>query len=132
MLSALVLMAAFTQEPLTIPSPLTVKVVEAIDHNYLYADAASWVRLRSDLLADGDATVSSLGRKLASLQDGDLRIITREQMAVLQAETAGRERGIGLVDFAITVEPNTGDPKVVTPLVGSPAFKAGFTARRCH
>jgi carboxyl-terminal processing protease len=43
----------------------------------------------------------------------------------LQAETAGKERGIGLVDFSVIVEPTTGDVKVITPLVTSPAFKAG-------
>jgi carboxyl-terminal processing protease len=65
-------------------------------------------------------------QQLAKLHDGDLRIITSEQMAAMQAETAGKEQGIGLVDFAVTVDPATGDAKVVTPLVTSPAFKAGL------
>jgi carboxyl-terminal processing protease len=134
MLLALVLSSALLQESISHPATLTTKVVEAIDQNYLYAKEDSWRRLRADLLADTNATVSSLDRQLAALHDGDLRIMTSKQMTAMQAETAGKERGIGLVDFAITVEPNLepnvdpnkDEPKVVTPLVDSPAFKAGL------
>jgi carboxyl-terminal processing protease len=47
-------------------------------------------------------------------------------MAAMQAETVGKEEGIGLVDFAVTVEPSTGYARIVAPLVTSPAFKAGL------
>jgi carboxyl-terminal processing protease len=123
---SLVLASALMQHPATGTASLSANVVDAIDRNYLYADTDSWKRLRADLLTNTDTTVSSLDQQLAKLHDGDLRIITSEQMAVMQAETAGKEQGIGLVDFAVTVEPSTGDAKVVTPLVTSPAFKAGL------
>ena len=123
---SLVLASALIQQPSTGSASLSAKVVDAIDRNYLYADDASWKRLRADLLGNADATVSSMDQLLAKLHDGDLRIITSQQMDMMQAETAGKEQGIGLVDFAVTVEPSTGDAKVVTPLVASPAFKAGL------
>ena len=123
---SLVLASALMQQPSTGAASLSAKVVEAIDRNYLYADAEPWKRLRADLLGNTDATVSSMDQQLAKLHDGDLRIITSEQMAAMQAETAGKEQGIGFVDFAVTVEPATGEAKVVTPLVTSPAFKAGL------
>jgi carboxyl-terminal processing protease len=123
---SLVLVAALIQHPATGTATLSAKVVDAIDRNYLYVDTASWKRLRADLLSNTDTTVSSMDQQLAKLHDGDLRIITSEQMAAMQAETAGKEQGIGLVDFAVTVDPATGDAKVVTPLVTSPAFKAGL------
>ena len=121
----LILASALMQQTPTGTASLSAKVVDAIDHNYLYANADSWKRLRVDLLSNTDTTVSSIDRQLAKLHDGDLRIFTSEQIAALQAETAGKERGIGLVDFSVIVEPTTGDVKVITPLVTSPAFKVG-------
>ena len=122
----LVLASALMRQPSTGTASLSAKVVDAIDRNHLYADTDSWKRLRADLLGNADTTVSSMDQELAKLHDGDLRIVTSEQMAAMQAETAGKEQGIGLVDFAVTVEPATGDTKVVTPLVTSPAFTAGL------
>jgi carboxyl-terminal processing protease len=123
---SLVLASVLMQHPSTGTPSLSAKVVDTIDRNYLYTDTASWKRLRLTLLANPDATVPSLDRELATLHDSDLRIITSGQIATLQAETAGKEHGIGLVDFAVTVESNTDEPRVVTALVDSPAFKAGL------
>lgn len=123
---SLILASALMQQTSIGTASLSAKVVDAIDRNYLYADADSWKRLRFNLLSNTDTTASSMDQQLAKLHDGDLRIITSEQMAAMQAETAGKEQGIGLVDFAVTIEPSTSDAKVVTPLVTSPAFKAGL------
>jgi carboxyl-terminal processing protease len=122
----LILASALMQQPSTGTASLSAKVVDAMDRNYLYADTDSWKRLRADLLSNTDTTVSSMDQQLAKLHDGDVRIITSEQMAAMQSETAGKEQGIGLVDFAVTVDPATGDAKIVTPLATSPAFKAGL------
>jgi carboxyl-terminal processing protease len=108
---------------------LAAKVTDAIDHNYLYAEDDAWKRLRPTLLANADATVPTLDRELAALHDADLRIINSKQIATLQAETAGKEHGIGLVDFAVTVESKTDEPEVVTALVDSPAYKVGLRPR---
>lgn len=126
MLLALVLTSTLTLGMQSGSSSLATRVVEAIDQNYFYAKESSWQRLRASLLADTNVTVSSLDRQLEALHDGDLRIVTSTQMKTMQAETAGEERGIGLVDFAVAVEPGTSEPRVVTPLVDSPAFKAGL------
>ena len=123
---SVVLASALMQQPSSGAASLSAKVVDAIDRTYLYADSDSWKTLRADLLSNTDTTVSSMDQQLAKLHDGDLRIISSNQMAAMQAETAGKEQGIGLVDFAVTVEPSTGDAKVVTPLVTSPAYKAGL------
>ncbi|HTF65941.1 MAG TPA: S41 family peptidase [Edaphobacter sp.] len=126
MLFTLVLASSLLQTAPSASSTLTAKVVEAIDQCYLYVKNPSWQHLRSSLLADTSVTVSSLDRQLTALHDGDLRIVTSVQIQAMQAEAAGKERGIGLVDFAVAVEPSTGEPTVVTPLVDSPAFKAGL------
>ena len=125
MLPPLVLASTLLQVSIPHPSTLATKVVDAIDRNYLYADGDSWEGLRLRLSADANPSVSSLDQQLILLHDGDLRIMTSGQMMAMQKETSGKERGIGLVDFAVTVEPKTGEPKVVTPLVDSPAFKVG-------
>jgi carboxyl-terminal processing protease len=123
---SLLLASALMQPSSTGTASLSTKVVDAIDRNYLFADTDSWQRLRADLSRDTDPTVSSIDQQLAKLSDGDLRIVTSEQMNAMQAETAGNERGIGLVDFAVTIDSATGEAKIVTPLVTSPAFKAGL------
>lgn len=126
----MLLTLALTSTLLQAPSPrqdsLAADVVTAIDSNYLYAEEASWKHLRTTLLTGTQATAASLDRKLSSLNDADLRIVTSEQMDTIQAETAGHERGIGLLDFALTVAPATGEAKVVTALVDSPAFQSGL------
>lgn len=126
-----VLLASTPLQPSVEGQPrLAAKVADAIDHNYLYAENDSWKRLRPNLLADPDATIPALDRELAALHDGDLRIITTSaQMTAMQAETAGKEHGIGLVDFAIIVEPKSDEAQVVTALVDSPAYKAGLRPR---
>jgi carboxyl-terminal processing protease len=126
MLLAVIVALSLSPAPSVNRSSMSAKVAEAVDQNYLFADIDSWKSVRAKLLADETPTVSSVSRQLLTLHDDDLHIVTADQMAVMQAETAGRERGIGLVDFAVTAEPKTGMPQVVTPLVNSPAFHTGL------
>jgi carboxyl-terminal processing protease len=126
MLLAMIVALSLFPAPSVNRSSMSAKVAEAVDQNYLFADIDSWKSVRAKLLADETPTVSSVSRQLLTMHDDDLHIVTADQMAVMQAETAGRERGIGLVDFAVTAEPKTGMPQVVTPLVDSPAFRTGL------
>jgi carboxyl-terminal processing protease len=126
MLLTLLVVSTFLSTSVPQSSGLVTKLVDAVDQNYLYAKDDGWQHLRSDLLANANAiaTTPSLDQKLTVLHDGDLRIVTSEQMAAMQAETAGIEKGIGLVDFAVTVQGGADELKVVTPLVDSPAYEA--------
>jgi carboxyl-terminal processing protease len=126
MLPALVLITALLQAATPRQTTLASAVVQAIDRNYLYADGPSWQHLRRQLLAADVADVISLNRKLSVLHDGDLRIVTSSQQKAMQAEGSGDEHGIGLVDFALALEPGASEPSVVTPLIGSPAWVAGL------
>ena len=110
-------------------SSLSGQVADAIDRHYLCADCDGWKALRPGFLAQSALTAASVDQQLMRLHDSDLHLLTTDQMAMLRAETAGDERGIGLVDFAVTVDPNTGSPQVVTPLLDSPAFRAGLKPR---
>jgi carboxyl-terminal processing protease len=126
MLPALVLMTAFLQAGAPEQTTLASQVVQAIDRNYLYAGSPNWQRLRRQLLTANHTDVSALNRKLSVLHDGDLRIVTSSQAKAIQAEGSGDEHGIGLVDFALALEPGASEPRVVTPLIGSPAWLAGL------
>jgi carboxyl-terminal processing protease len=109
-------------------SPVT-KLVAALDEHYLYASGAGWQQTRSVLLAEGAKDGSSVDRALDRLNDPDLRVVTAAQLQVIQQETAGHERGIGLVDFALTSDPVSGEPQIVTALVGSAGYLAGLQPR---
>ena len=95
MLLALVLTSALLQGSIPRPSTLRTKVVDAIDHNYLYAEGDSWQRQRAGLLADANTTVSALDQQLSTLHDGDLRIITSKQMAAMQQKPQARSEVSG-------------------------------------
>jgi carboxyl-terminal processing protease len=126
MLLTLALTSAFLQASQAHQASLAPAVVEAIDKNYLYAEDNAWKQLRAELLRGAQLPATALDRQLVALHDGDLRIVTSEQLKAIQAETEGLESGIGLVDFGITVEPATGEAKIVTALVDSPASKSGL------
>src|SRR5580698_4818663 len=126
MLPALVLISTLLQAREPHQNTLASQVVQAIERNYLYADRPSWQHLRRQILTANEADVSALNRKLSALHDGDLRIVTSSQAKAIQAEGSGDEHGIGLVDFALALEPGAVEPRVVTPLIGSPAWLAGL------
>jgi len=129
MLPALVLISTLLQAREPHQNTLASQVVQAIDRNYLYADGPAWQHLRRQVLIANNADVSALNRKLSALHDGNLRIVTSSQAKAIQAEGSGDEHGIGLVDFALALEPGASEPRVVTPLIGSPAWLAGLLPR---
>ena len=126
----LVLCAFLLQHPSTAESlPTTKQLVESLDGKYLYASGAAWQRTRTALLAVNPQDFTSVNHALRALGDPDLRLVTGEQLKVIQQETEGHEAGIGVVDFALTNDPTSGEPQVVTALDGSAAFEAGLQPR---
>jgi C-terminal processing protease CtpA/Prc len=112
------------------PGNDVVRIAAAqIDARYLYADSPGWTRSRKELLAaaPGDAAQQHalLRASLAELGDPDLHLLSPAQFAALQAETAGKRLGTGLIDFGIDRAP-TGEARVVATLDSSPARRAGL------
>lgn len=105
--------------------------VGEIDARYLYAESPGWARGRSTLLTgrvEGAASQHALIRAtLAVLGDSDLHLLSPGQFAALQAETAGKHLGTGLIDFGVDRAP-TGEAQVVATLDNSPARDAGLHA----
>jgi len=121
--------AAWTQEAPR--EALGPSVVTAIDENYLYAKTnPQWTKVRQSLLSKRHTSAAEaaeyIARQLSLLGDSDLNLFTGAQFQALQTEVAGQRIGIGLVDFAVDRDPDTGMARVVTPTDGSPAALAGM------
>jgi carboxyl-terminal processing protease len=113
------------------PNEVIRAIVSAIDGSYLYAlSNPVWRRVRKRLMAathrGSTESYPQIAQQLATLKDSELHLVTPNELADLQSESAGARIGVGLIDFAIDVDPSTGEPRVVTPIQGSPAAKLGI------
>lgn len=111
-------------------APINQAVVNAIDEHYLYTSRPQWKEARKALLGIDPAPVEStyavITRELAKLRDSELHLLSPSELASLNDESKGTRVGTGLIDFGIDVVPATGEARVVTALVGSPAATAGI------
>jgi carboxyl-terminal processing protease len=116
--------------PAASPREIAKLVVSTIDERYLYTDSnPSWKTVRSKILAAKESTNQSMyarvASELASLRDSELHLVSPSQAAAIGREGKGTALGLGLIDFGIDLVPETGQARVVTPLIGSPAANAG-------
>ncbi|HEY9295557.1 MAG TPA: S41 family peptidase [Phormidium sp.] len=87
----------------------------------------NWWLVRQNALKERtknrEETYSVIGKMLASLGDPFTRHLQPSQYRNLQVSTSGELTGVGL---QIALDEETGNLQVVTPIVGSPAQKAGI------
>lgn len=127
-LSAAVQLRAYA----VLPSSETARqVVSAIEERYLYADKnPAWKTGRSKILALENSRPEDLYPQIAAelnkLRDSELHLVTPAEGAAIDREGKGKALGLGIIDFGIDLLPGTGETRVVTPLLGSPAAKAGL------
>jgi carboxyl-terminal processing protease len=76
-------------------------------------------------MPDREQAYTVVQKMLASLEDPFTRLLKPEQYRSLQTSTSGELMGVGL---QITQEPETGKLRVIAPIAGSPADKAGIRA----
>jgi carboxyl-terminal processing protease len=136
--AALLLLAAaiaFTQtsEPDS-PDAIIKSVIDAIQKHYLRARANPlWNISRNTLLAgdykDASEAFQAVQKQIPYMEDPELNLLTPEEVATLQAETLGQRVNLGLSDFCLDLQVETGRARVVTPIAGSPAMKAGIEPR---
>jgi carboxyl-terminal processing protease len=74
-------------------------------------------------MQDHDAAYSVIQQMLASLDDPFTRLLKPDQYRSLQTNTSGELTGVGL---QISLDPVSGLLKVIAPIAGSPAEKAGI------
>jgi carboxyl-terminal processing protease len=133
---AILVCAALAQDtrPPSSPSEITQLIVSTIDEHYLYADSnPNWKVARTKILraqaSDRKGLYALVGSELAKLRDSELHLVTPAEGAAIDQEGKGVALGTGLMDFGVDLVPETGEARVVTPLVGSPAAKQGVRPR---
>lgn len=117
--------------PASSPREIARLVVSAIDEHYLYAESnPAWKNLRERILAaqssDRNSAFAFINSELVKLRDSELHLVSPAEGAAIDREGKGASLGTGLIDFAIDLVPETGQARVVTPSVGSPAARAGI------
>lgn len=116
--------AAFTDE-----QKLFLEVWRIVDRAYVDEsfNHQNWWLLRQQALKqpleNREQTYDAIQKMLASLDDPFTRLLKPNQYHSLQTTTSGELMGVGL---QIAQDPETGALKVITPISGSPADKAGI------
>jgi carboxyl-terminal processing protease len=106
-------------------NPNVDRTIAEIDAHYLGAASPAWRRTREKIAATGEVDLNGLARLVDGVGDPDLHLVSPADFAALQAEINGAHLGIGLIGFALEIVQGRW-PRVVTPLVGSPAARAGI------
>lgn len=113
------------------PDAIVHSIVDAIQKNYLQARANPlWNIARDHLLAGKYKTAADVfqaaQKQLPLLEDSELNLLTPDEIAAVQAEALGQKIGLGLCNFCLDMQIESGRARVVTPLIGSPAMKNGI------
>lgn len=74
-------------------------------------------------MSDREQAYTVIQKMLASLEDPFTRLLKPDQYRSLQTNTSGELTGVGL---QIASDPNSGELKVIAPIAGSPADRAGI------
>lgn len=119
------------ESPTTAPDAVIHSVVDAIAKNYLRARANPlWNLTRDKLLAgkykNSAEAFQAVQNQLPNMEDSELNLLTPREVEEVQSVALGQKVGLGLADFCIDMQIETGRARVVTPIAGSPAMKAGI------
>jgi carboxyl-terminal processing protease len=118
-------------QALTDEQRLVNEVWRVVDRSYVDPsfNHQNWWAVREKALKKTDFdrghTYSAVQDMLSVLDDPFTRLLKPEQYRSLQTSTAGELTGVGL---QISQEPETKRLKVIAPIAGSPAAKAGIQA----
>ncbi|MBW4517382.1 MAG: PDZ domain-containing protein [Timaviella obliquedivisa GSE-PSE-MK23-08B] len=119
--------SAFTEE-----QRLLSEVWKIVDRAYVddsFNHQNWWLVRQKSLekpLDSRDATYSAIQKMLATLDDPFTRLLKPDQYRSLQTNTSGELTGVGL---QITQDNPTGELRVISPIEGSPAERAGIKPR---
>ncbi len=116
------------------PSPKETvdEVWQIIDHEYVDGtfNGTDWRTVRSQFLNKNYATTkeayTAIRTMLEKLGDPYTRFMDPEQFKSMQIDTSGELTGVGI---QIAQDEKTKDIKVISPIEGSPAAKAGILAQ---
>src|SRR5215813_7822624 len=110
------------EEKKSTPDGIIHSVINAIDEQYLHARANPLGNITRDKLLAGrfrdtTETYEAIRKQLPFLEDPELNVLTPQEIAAVQSEATGEKIGLGLADFCIEVQIESGRARVVTPLV---------------
>ncbi len=122
---------AAPQEQAATPDAVVHSIVDAIQKNYLRTRTNPlWNIARDNLLAGKYKTAADVfqvaRQQLPYMEDSELNLLTPAEVEAVQSVALGQKVGLGIDDFCIDMQPDTGRARVVTPIFGSPAMKAGI------
>ena len=119
--------SAFTEE-----QRLLSEVWKIVDRSYVddsFNHQNWWLVRQKSLekpLVSRDDTYGAIQKMLATLDDPFTRLLKPDQYRSLQTNTSGELTGVGL---QISQDSLTGELRVISPIEGSPAERAGIKAR---
>jgi carboxyl-terminal processing protease len=127
---------SFSQEsaPPNTPDAIIQSAINAIQKHYLRARANPlWNIARNALLSgkykDSAQAFEALQKQVPYMEDPDLNLLSPDEVAAVQSEALGQKLGLGLCNFCLDLQIETGRARVITALAGSPAMKAGIQPR---
>jgi carboxyl-terminal processing protease len=114
---------------LTEEQKFVAEVWRVVDRAYLddSFNNQNWWLVRQNLmkqpLQNREQSYAAVQKMLASLNDPFTRLLKPDQYRSLQTNTSGELTGVGL---QIALDPETGKLRVIAPIAGSPADRAGI------
>ena len=112
------------------PKEVIDQVWQIIYRDYLDAsgdyDEISWLSLRKEVLSrkynDPEESYQAIRTMLSSLKDPYTRFLDPKEFKEMKIDTSGELTGVGI---QLSVDKSTNEVLVVSPIEGSPAFRAG-------
>ncbi len=116
------------------PKEVIDQVWQIIYRDYMDSNGSyqrkDWIKMRYKLLSatydDSKQAYDAIKTMLQSLNDPYTRFLEPKEFNEMKIDTSGELVGIGI---QISVNENTKDVIVISPIEGTPAFKAGIKAR---
>ncbi len=115
------------------PKEVIDQVWQIVYRDYLAStgnyDSEQWLKLRKKLLSntyyESTDAYEAIKGMLSTLEDPYTRFLDPKEFAEMRIDTTGRLSGIGI---QISMDNDTKDLKVISPIEGSPAIEAGIQA----
>lgn len=114
------------------PKELVDEVWQVINRKYVDAtfNGQDWRKIRTEYLdkqySDKEQAYEAIREMLKKLNDPYTRFMNPEEFKTMQIDTSGELTGIGI---QISKEEKTENIIVISPIEGTPAYKAGITSK---
>ncbi len=116
------------------PKEVVDQVWQIVYRDYLDSsgdyDEVSWLRLRKEVLSkkynDLEESYETIRTMLSSLKDPYTRFLDPKEFKEMKIDTSGELTGVGI---QLSVDKSSNEVIVVSPIEGTPAFRAGIKSK---